>query len=98
MVLASQVELADILRILGGDELLKKVFEVAGRLNYANSYEVAKILGRPLERDAMEKLNSKIQALQTLNIAVISPDTIDPTSLYISVTPKGWEVHKALLS
>jgi hypothetical protein len=96
-MIASQREVDDALDAIRSDELLEKVFGVVGKQQSATSYEVAKLLERPLERTEIESLNQKIESLQKREIVVTTPDTFDPSNLFISMTPKGFELYKHLI-
>jgi hypothetical protein len=90
----SEVELIDTLRTIEKDGLLGKVFVAIGKLGSATSYEIAKFIGIPFERDKISEINDKIQFLQQEDAVTVSKDNFDLTNLYTSLTPKGIELFR----
>src|SRR5438093_666824 len=96
-MIANQKEVDDALDAIMSDELLEKVLGFVGKRQSATSYEVAKLLERPLERTEIESLNQKIESLQEREIVITTPDTFDPSNLFVSITPKGFELYRYLI-
>jgi hypothetical protein len=90
----SEVELIDTLRAIEKDELLGKVFVAIGKLGSATSYEIARFIGIPFEKNRIIEINDKIQRLQQEDVVTISKDNFDSTNLFTSLTPKGIELFR----